>query len=174
MVAGDVRMGNFAFGGAGVPAARYRRRLPMRVEGVSKAWRRAAHGIGFVLAVGHVAADPVHAERVALVIGNAEYAEAAARLTNPVRDAVAMAEMLDDLGFAVTLVENADIVGMDRGRECFHRAGAPWRHGGVLLLGTRDRAGPRRTICFRWTFLRRMGRFVRSGGRLPRVKSGIG
>ena len=44
-------------------------------------WRRAAYCIGLVLAVGQ---SPAYAERVALVVGNAECAEAAARLTNPV------------------------------------------------------------------------------------------
>ena len=53
-------------------------------RGWAGTWRRAAYCIGLVLAVGQ---SPAYAERVALVIGNAEYSEAAARLTNPVRDA---------------------------------------------------------------------------------------
>jgi hypothetical protein len=46
------------------------------------------------------------AERVALVIGNASYKEAPLR--NPVNDARAMATTLEDLGFEVIRVENAD------------------------------------------------------------------
>ena len=69
-------------------------------RGWAGTWRRAAYCIGLVLAVG---ASPAYAERVALVIGNAEYAEAAARLTNPVRDARAMAETLDDLASILLL-----------------------------------------------------------------------
>ena len=56
-------------------------------RGRARTWRGAAYCIGLVLAVGQ---SPAYAERVALVIGNAEYAEAAARLTNPVRDARAI------------------------------------------------------------------------------------
>ena len=50
-------------------------------RGRARTWRRAAYCIGLVLAVGW---SPADAERVALVVGNAEYAEAAARQTNPV------------------------------------------------------------------------------------------
>ena len=72
-------------------------------RGRARTWRGAACCIGLVLAVGQ---SPAYAERVALVIGNAEYEEDTLR--NPVRDARAMAETLADLGFAVIRVENAD------------------------------------------------------------------
>ena len=85
-------------------------------RGRARTWRRAAYCIGLVLAVGQ---SPAYAERVALVIGNAEYSEAAARLTNPVRDARAMAAMLTDLGFAVTRKENANVEEMDEAVDAF-------------------------------------------------------
>lgn len=47
------------------------------------------------------------AERVALVIGNADYSEAAARLRNPVSDATAVAAALRRLGFEV--IEGKDL-----------------------------------------------------------------
>ena len=87
-------------------------------RGWAGTWRRAACCIGLVLAVG---ASPALAERVALVIGNAEYAEETAKLTNPVRDARAMAEMLDDLGFSVTRKENTNIEEMDEAVDAFIR-----------------------------------------------------
>jgi len=47
-------------------------------------------------------------ERIALVIGNADYKHADA-LETPVRDAIAIADRLERLGFKVTLAENCDI-----------------------------------------------------------------
>ena len=47
-------------------------------------------------------------ERVALVVGNADYDEAAARLRNPVNDATAMAAALRRLGFRVIAGTNLD------------------------------------------------------------------
>ena len=86
-------------------------------RGRARTWRRrAVCCIALALAVGQ---SPAYAERVALVIGNAEYAEAAARLTNPVRDARSMAAMLADLGFAVTRRENANREEMDEAVDAF-------------------------------------------------------
>ena len=53
------------------------------------------------------AAPIMAAERVALVIGNAAYHEAAARLRNPVNDASAVAAALRRMGFAV--IEGTDL-----------------------------------------------------------------
>ena len=85
-------------------------------RGGARTLRGAACCIGLVLAVGQ---SPAYAERVALVVGNAEYAEASARLTNPVRDARSMAAMLAGLGFAVTMRENANIEEMDEAVDAF-------------------------------------------------------
>lgn len=62
-----------------------------------------------ILCVLAIAASPVAApavERLALVIGNGDYREAP--LVNPVNDAQLMAEALEDTGFRVVHVENAD------------------------------------------------------------------
>ena len=48
--------------------------------------------------------------RVALVIGNGAYKTAP--LGNPVRDARAMAKVLTETGFSVTLLEDATVIGM--------------------------------------------------------------
>jgi len=48
------------------------------------------------------------APRVALVIGNAQYAEAIGGLANPARDAALMAEALAQVGFTVTTLIDAD------------------------------------------------------------------
>ena len=53
---------------------------------------------------GPVAAD----ERVALVIGNADYHEADAKLRNPVNDATAVAAALRRMGFEVIEGRNLD------------------------------------------------------------------
>ena len=71
--------------------------------------------------IGRQAGAPDGGRRLALVVGNAEYAEEAAKLTNPVRDARAMAAMLADLGFAVTRRENANIEEMDEAVDAFIR-----------------------------------------------------
>jgi formylglycine-generating enzyme required for sulfatase activity len=49
---------------------------------------------------------PAHAKRVALVVGNAAYTDRPLR--NPVNDAELMQRTLQDLGFEVSLVRNAD------------------------------------------------------------------
>jgi len=50
--------------------------------------------------------QPVHAVRVALVVGNSDYSERPLR--NPVNDANLMQATLKELGFEVTLLRNAD------------------------------------------------------------------
>ncbi len=63
--------------------------------------------------VGHNTAS--HASgRVALVIGNAEYSDAAARLPNPANDANDVANTLKALGFDVTLKTDASLDDMKR------------------------------------------------------------
>ena len=73
-------------------------------------------------------ATPVDAwaqQRVALVIGNAAYTEPAARLTNPVRDAERVRDTLDDLGFAVTFVPDANLQRMSAAADAFVAAVGP-------------------------------------------------
>ena len=57
--------------------------------------------------------------RFALVIGNAAYAESAAGLASPVRDARAMTAMLEELGFMVTVETDADIEEMELAADRF-------------------------------------------------------
>ncbi len=52
-------------------------------------------------------------ERVALIIGNADYQNVQA-LTNPLNDSRALAKMLGEMGFAVTLKQNLDRRSMNR------------------------------------------------------------
>ncbi|MDX1432155.1 MAG: caspase family protein [Gammaproteobacteria bacterium] len=67
---------------------------------------------GLVL-LGQLALAPIHAgERVALVIGNADYAQAPLR--NPVNDARALGQTLERLGFEVIRVENATRTRMEQ------------------------------------------------------------
>jgi uncharacterized caspase-like protein len=64
-----------------------------------------------------VSAEPATAQResrLGLVIGNAAYSGADAALKNPVNDAREVAAALKEVGFAVTLVENADHAAMRR------------------------------------------------------------
>ena len=69
-------------------------------------------------------AKPVLAEqRVALVIGNANYAHAT-RLANPLNDAADIGDALARLGFAVTKLENADYAALRQGMLAFTRAAA--------------------------------------------------
>ena len=58
---------------------------------------------------GALPAPPAEAARVALVIGNAEYEVPAAKLTNPVNDARAVAAMLRELEFDVIQATDASI-----------------------------------------------------------------
>ncbi len=64
-----------------------------------------------------LAAQAAHAERKALVIGNAHYAEG--RLANPINDAEDMQTRLKALGFAVVLLEDAVLEDFDRALERF-------------------------------------------------------
>ena len=85
----------------------------MRVESTS-GWVTSAV---VVLLGGVLLAAPTTAfaqRRVALVIGNAAYVEPEARLTNPVNDAGAMAEVLKELDFDVLQRQDLDREGMDR------------------------------------------------------------
>lgn len=72
--------------------------------------------LALALAFAQIAAWPQPAQaqskRVALVIGNAAYAEGALR--NPVNDARLMESSLKQLGFAVERVDNANFQRMQR------------------------------------------------------------
>ena len=88
--------------------------------------------LALVIAV--VAALPVLAsERVALVIGNANYKTAP--LENPVNDARAMARRLSQLGFKVTKVENATRNQMERAIAAFERQLSPTKTGLFYYAG---------------------------------------
>ncbi len=67
--------------------------------------------------------------RVALVIGNSAYKTAPLR--NPVRDARAMAKVLTETGFSVTLLEDATVISMRRAMRTF---GDELARGGVGLF----------------------------------------
>lgn len=79
-------------------------------------------GLILIVLIAGVLCGPASAApepRIALVIGNSKYAEAPLR--NPVNDARAMAAVLRDLGFDVTLLENADRHAMQRASLDFGR-----------------------------------------------------
>ena len=63
------------------------------------------------------------ADRVALVIGNGNYANAPLR--NPVNDATDVAAALKGLRFQVIRVVNADLRGMKRALRAFRRPASP-------------------------------------------------
>lgn len=67
--------------------------------------------------------------RTALVIGNSIYGSV--DLKNPVNDATDMADMLSNLGFAVTLIKNANLQEME---EAIRDFGSRLRLGGVSLF----------------------------------------
>ena len=75
-----------------------------------------------VLALCLLCALPVHSsQRVALVIGNANY-EHAPLLANPINDAVDLSAALERLGFAVTRLENLSRQNLHRSLQEFSRA----------------------------------------------------
>ena len=73
--------------------------------------------LGFAGMTGHAAQS---SERVALVIGNASYANAPA-LANPLSDAADVGAALRRLGFSVTRLRNADYAALRRGLQEFTR-----------------------------------------------------
>ena len=79
--------------------AAYRASIPMRLLGIFL--RLVA-----VLATLAVAQAQAPAPRVALVIGNADYA--IGQLRNPINDAEAVAKSLEEAGFDVTVATDAD------------------------------------------------------------------
>ena len=72
---------------------------------------RAALALALWLVAAVAVAQPER--RVALVIGNAEYRNAAS-LANPVRDAISIAAALNELGFEVLVARDADRADMER------------------------------------------------------------
>ena len=82
-----------------------------------------------------VTAVPVPASsRVALVIGNADYAHVPA-LANPLNDAADVAEALGRLGFSVTRLENADYAALRRGLQRFRREAPAARIAVIFYAG---------------------------------------
>jgi len=71
-----------------------------------QAWASRARATAAALVLCLAAAHPALAERLALVVGNGDYA-AAPDLANPVGDATAIAAALKDLDFKVTLMTDA-------------------------------------------------------------------
>ena len=70
------------------------------VQCLCRGWLWLAFGLAMLLG------SPVHAKRVALVVGNSAYSDRPLR--NPVNDAELMQRTLQGLGFEVSLVRNAD------------------------------------------------------------------
>ena len=80
----------------------------------SKSGRQEQRGVNVVPAV---PAPPTAERRTALVIGNSSYAEGP--LANPVNDATDMANALQQMGFAVTLLRDVDLRRMRDAIETF-------------------------------------------------------
>ncbi|QOZ23152.1 caspase family protein [Bradyrhizobium sp. CCBAU 51753] len=93
-------------------------------------------GIAIAAALAGVAAAPAAADgrRVALVIGNGGYRSVPA-LSNPPSDASDIAAALKRLGFAVTLITNANFDEMRRGLIAFGRAAAGADMAAVYFAG---------------------------------------
>ena len=89
--------------------------------------RRPRVSGGFLLALGAILfpATASAADKVALVIGNANYEERSARLVNPVTDAEAVRDVLEDLGFDVTFVADADKEQMEEATDRFMKTVQP-------------------------------------------------
>ena len=85
------------------------------------------------------------AERVALVIGNADYKSAP--LKNPINDARAMARRLSQLGFKVTKVENATRNQMERRLRPSSASCRPPRPGFSITQVTASRYGTATLWC---------------------------
>jgi len=81
--------------------------------------------------------------RTALVIGNAAYSESVGPLKNPGNDATDIAATLRQLGFAVTLVQDATHQGMDEAIEDFSRQLHPGSVGVFYYAGHGVQVGGR-------------------------------
>ena len=89
--------------------------------------RRPRVSGGFLLALGAILfpATASAVDKVALVIGNANYEERSARLVNPVTDAEAVRDVLADLGFDVTFAADADKEQMEEATDRFMKTVQP-------------------------------------------------
>jgi uncharacterized caspase-like protein len=89
--------------------------------------RTAARFVLVAFLISAVAHAALAERRVALVIGNSNYANAA-RLPNPVKDAGAIADALSRLGFDVTHADNLGVAGMRKALQAFEDKanGADW------------------------------------------------
>lgn len=103
--------------GAGVQA------VPLRTPGTK--WESAIHS--------QLLAQALDSKRSALVIGNGAYEEE--RLANAVNDAEAVTRALQEIGFVVTLVRNADKRTIDEAVESFSRRLAPGELGLFYFSG---------------------------------------
>jgi Caspase domain len=79
-----------------------------------------------------VAGEARAEKRIALIIGNSDYATAGWDLANPVRDAQLMKTTLEKVGFSVTLVTNADENAME---EAFQAHGERLKAAGREAVG---------------------------------------
>jgi hypothetical protein len=95
--------------------------FPVALRGLTQVLRAAlmllACGVFCALAASRAQAEP----RIALIIGNSAY-EAVSSLDNPTRDAAAISETLESLGFQVTLLSDSSLVQMRRAITDFGRA----------------------------------------------------
>ncbi|MEL6206719.1 MAG: caspase family protein, partial [Pseudomonadota bacterium] len=97
--------------------------MTIRAKCTNRFYRAAARlAACCVIVIGLAAARAVEAEpRLALVIGNGSYS-AVTPLDNPVTDAELLAQSLEDVGFEVTLLTDADLPALSRGIAQFGRA----------------------------------------------------
>jgi formylglycine-generating enzyme required for sulfatase activity len=100
---------------------------------------QSERGVG----AGSGSAAPTAQVRTALVIGNAAYSEEIGALKNPVNDATDMAATLRQLGFAVTLVPNANHQRMAEAIEDFSRQLRPGSVGVFYYAGHGAQVGGR-------------------------------
>ena len=87
-----------------------------------------------VIVMAMLAGSALASSRVALVIGNADYAHVPA-LANPRNDAADVAAVLGDIGFEVTRLENADYATLRRGLRAFRREAAAAKIAVVFYAG---------------------------------------
>ena len=95
------------------------------ILGTSAAYAQSTKGISRTKAESGAESGP----RTALVIGNARYTSAPLR--NPVNDARAISSTLRELGFEVTLLEDA---GQKKMKRAIDRFGRALREGGIGLF----------------------------------------
>jgi uncharacterized caspase-like protein len=111
---------------APLPGRRQRRELPRLVAVLACAailGDVVRNYLGLLVIWLMLATGAVASERVALIIGNADY-DKVGRLANPVNDATDLAAALTRIGFDVTLASDLDFIGMHRALQAFSRQAA--------------------------------------------------